>query len=252
MKELWLRITSFWVWIAIAILTILLVVMILILSPLYIFDTKRAIAHWIASVWGQGILFLNPLWKISVYGREHIQKGKSYVIVANHQSMGDIIVLYYLRTNFKWIAKSSIFKVPFLGWGMSLCGYIPLKRGQHGSIRDSFNDAATWIGRGVSVLFFPEGTRSADAKLTTFKNGAFKLAASTGTSILPVVITGTSNAIEKGSWVFSHKLHAVISILPPINVPQNDEANFSHLKDMTYAAIQAEIHRLEGITRGKC
>jgi 1-acyl-sn-glycerol-3-phosphate acyltransferase len=252
MKELWLRIISFLVWIAIAILTIFNVSMIMILSPLYIFDKKRAIAHWIAAVWGQGIFYFHPLWNIAVQGRENVHKGRSYIIVANHQSMGDIIVLYFLRINFKWIAKSSIFKVPFLGWGMSLCGYIPLKRGQHGSIRESFQDANDWIKRGVSVLFFPEGTRSPDAKLTPFKNGAFKLAAATGTPILPVVITGTRNALEKGSWVFSNKVNAAISILPPIAVSQNDETNFSHLKDMTYAAIQAEIHRLEGITRGKC
>ncbi|MBN1492762.1 MAG: 1-acyl-sn-glycerol-3-phosphate acyltransferase [Candidatus Omnitrophica bacterium] len=245
MKYFYLQVMSLWVWVVIAVLTVLDVLAIIILCPLYIFDKKRAIAHWLGSVWGRGILFINPLWDITVTGRENIQKNKSYIIVANHQSMGDIIVLYYLRTNFKWIAKSSLFKVPFLGWGMSLAGYIPLKRGQHGSIRESFQEAINWIKRGVSVLFFPEGTRSLDAKLAPFKNGAFKLAAATKTPVLPVVITGTSDALEKGSWVFSHRVHAAISILPPINVSVEDETNFAHLRELAHAAIQAELERLK-------
>ena len=127
--------------------------------------------------------------------------------------------------------------------------YIKLKRGKHGSIRDSFQDATDWIQRGVSVLFFPEGTRSLTSHVKPFKNGAFKLAAATKTAILPVAVTGTSEALGKGNWVFSHKVNAVVSILPAIEVAHEDEVNFAHLKEKASSVIQAELDRIESSSK---
>jgi len=234
---------SLGVWFGIALITVLFVFLIFVISPVYLIDRKRRAGHWLASLWGQTIVFFNPFWDVRIIGRENLDRKKAYVIVSNHQSMGDVIALYFLNTHFKWLAKESVFSVPVLGWGMSIVGYIRLTRGKHGSIRDSFQEASDWLKSNVSVLFFPEGTRSMTGEIGAFKNGAFKLARHCNMPLLPLVVAGTRDAIPKGSWVFRRKVNALISILPPI-FPQADE-EFSHLKEKAFTAMTAELVRLQ-------
>jgi 1-acyl-sn-glycerol-3-phosphate acyltransferase len=241
--ELAYKLISLTAWCGIALVTILDVSLIFLISPVYLIDRTRRAGHWLASVWGRAIVLLNPFWRVTVTGRENLDPRQAYVIVSNHQSMGDIIVLYFLRIHFKWIAKESLFSVPVLGWGMSVVGYIRLTRGKVGSIRDSIQDAKTWLMRGVSVLVFPEGTRSITGELGTFKNGAFKLALQCRMPLLPIVIAGTLDAIPRGTWVFRKKVHAVVSILAPIS-PQKDE-EFAALKMRAHTLMSAELLRLQ-------
>jgi 1-acyl-sn-glycerol-3-phosphate acyltransferase len=241
--ELAYKLISLAAWCGIALVTVLDVFLIFLISPVYLIDRTRRAGHWLASVWGRTIVLLNPLWRVTVTGRENLDPGQAYVIVSNHQSMGDIIVLYFLKTHFKWIAKQSLFSVPVLGWGMSVVGYIRLTRGKVGSIRDSIQDAKVWLTRGVSVLMFPEGTRSETGELGTFKNGAFKLALQCGTPLLPIVVAGTRDAIPKGTWVFRKKVHAVVSVLPPIYPLEGEE--FAALKLRAHALMAAELGRLQ-------
>jgi 1-acyl-sn-glycerol-3-phosphate acyltransferase len=236
------NIISLGIWFGIALMTVLFVFLIYVISPLYLIDRKRRAGHWLASVWGRSLVFLNPFWSVRVIGRGNLDKNKAYVMVSNHQSMGDIIALYFLRAHFKWLAKESLFSVPVLGWGMSMVGYIRLTRGKVGSIRNSIQDASDWLRKGVSVLFFPEGTRSLTGEIGTFKNGAFKLALQCHMPILPIVVAGTRDAVPKGSWVFQKKVNALISILPPI-FPRADE-DFSQLKMETFKSMSAEQARL--------
>jgi 1-acyl-sn-glycerol-3-phosphate acyltransferase len=125
---------------------------------------------------------------------------------------------------------------------MSMVGYIPLSRGSRGSIRESFEDAADWLARNVSVLIFPEGTRSATGEIQSFKNGAFKLALQANAPVLPIVISGTRDAIPKGTWIFRHKVDALISIIPP--VPPAIEESFPSLKQRVYESMAAELARI--------
>lgn len=243
--DLMYKLISLAAWCGIALVTVLLVFLIFLIFPLYSIDRTRRAGHWLASVWGRSIVLLNPFWKVTVIGRENLDPRHACVIVSNHQSMGDIIVLYFLNTHFKWVAKESLFSVPVLGWGMSLVGYIRLARGKVGSIRGSIQDAKVWLMRGVSVLLFPEGTRSMTGEIGTFKNGAFKLALQCGTPLLPIVVAGTRDAIPKGTWVFRKKVHAVVSILPPISA-QADE-DFSSLKMKAHASMAAELIRLQAL-----
>jgi 1-acyl-sn-glycerol-3-phosphate acyltransferase len=251
LPDLFYRLVSLAAWLGIAVATVLDVFLIFLIGPVYLIDKTRRTGHWLASLWARAIVLLNPFWKVTVTGRENISSKQAYVMVSNHQSMGDIIVLYFLKAHFKWIAKESLFSVPVLGWGMSVVGYIRLTRGKVGSIRDSIHDARAWLTRGVSVLVFPEGTRSMTGELGAFKNGAFKLALQCKAPLLPIVVTGTRDAIPRGTWVFRKKVHAVVTILPPI-FPQEDE-DFAALKARTHASTSSELLRVRpaGGSRGR-
>ena len=157
--------------------------------------------HRISQFWARMIELILPFWEIRVEGLEHIGRPGPYVIVSNHQSLLDIlIVLASLPLHFKFIAKSELFWIPFFGWHLWLARYIPLRRGDPESGRVCLAKAREWLRRDVSVLFFPEGTRSCDGEIQEFKPGAFKLAIEEKINILPLVIAGTRDAIPKDSW----------------------------------------------------
>lgn len=168
------------------------------------FDRQRRFGHWYAQRWGRAMLKVNNRWVIQVLGQENIVPGRPYVIVANHQGMGDILLAFCLDVHFKWISKRANFFVPFMGWFMYHAGYIPLVRGRRRSIEECMEKAREYLNEGVSVLFFPEGTRSEDHSIRPFKKGAFKLAIDAGVDILPIAIDGTRDVLPKHSWKFSN------------------------------------------------
>lgn len=187
---------------------------------------SRRMLHIVARLWGQGLIFFCPLWSIHVEGRENIRRGEHYVIVANHQSLLDIlVVLSGLPLHFKFMAKKELFSIPVMGWHMSLAGYIPIDRGKKESARDAVQSAKAWIHRKVSVLFFPEGTRSPDGQIQAFKAGAFKVAAQEKVSILPVIVEGTGDALPKHSWVFRKKSRFRLYIGKPLEAPASEDSS---------------------------
>ena len=196
------------------------------------FDKKRKAAHAQCYWWASLITKMNPYWDLAVSGLENIDKNQTYVVVANHQSLADIIILYRTRMQFKWVAKESLFKVPFVGWCMSLAKHIKLERGEFGSVKKVYREAASWLRDDMSVLFFPEGTRSETNRMNEFQNGAFKLAIKEKKPVLPISITGTRDAIPKGSWLFKTKVSFELKVLPPIDTAELQIADFSHLKNM--------------------
>ena len=129
---------------------------------------------------------------IDVEGREKVDPDQSYVIVANHQSMIDIYVLYgYLGIDIKWVMKKELRAVPFLGIACEKMGHILIDRTNTGAALDSINQARDKIAGGISIVFFAEGTRSRSGELKNFKKGAFRLAQELGLPILPVTIYNT-------------------------------------------------------------
>jgi 1-acyl-sn-glycerol-3-phosphate acyltransferase len=195
---------SLWIWFAIAFGTACMYVaalpVFLLSAPI---DRRRRFGHWYAQRWGRGILKLNNRWSVEVHGQERIPRNRPLVVVSNHQGMGDIMMAFCLDLHFKWISKRANFLVPFMGWFMFHAGYIPLVRGRKDSVEQCMRKARWWLDQGVSVLFFPEGTRSRDGVVKDFKRGAFKLAIDAGCDILPVGISGTLDALPKGTWKFS-------------------------------------------------
>jgi 1-acyl-sn-glycerol-3-phosphate acyltransferase len=166
------------------------------------FDPLRKVGHWYATRWGRLLCALNSRWSVEVIGKERVPSDRPLVVVSNHQGVGDIIAVYFLDLQFKWISKASNFYVPFMGWFMFHAGYIPLRRGRRDSIRQCMERARWYLDRGVSILFFAEGTRSRDGRVLPFKPGAFKTAIEGKFDILPLGIGGTMNALPKHSWKF--------------------------------------------------
>ena len=122
-------IRSVLIWIVGAALIIILFFVMAFLSIiLYPFDRKRKIVHAQCFWWADAVTALNPYWKVKVSGLENIDPHKTYVVVANHQSLADIVLMYKTKIQFKWVAKDSLFKVPVLGWNMQLARHIKLER----------------------------------------------------------------------------------------------------------------------------
>lgn len=211
---------SIFFWFLVSVLTILYSVAgLFLIAPLSLVVTResRNLIHSVAVLWGRSLLAVNPLWRLRVEGREHVTKGRTYVIVSNHQSMLDImIVLAGVSPPFKFMAKDQLFVIPFIGWHMAVAGYIPLDRASHESGRAALQKAREWLRKGVSVLFFPEGTRSLDGQIHDFKLGAFKLAHEERIEILPLVIDGTGDAVPKKSWYFEKTSPFFLSIGRPV------------------------------------
>lgn len=204
---------------------------------LFPFDKKRKIIHAQCFWWANALVGLNPYWNIRVSGLENIDGRKAYVAVANHQSLADIVVMYKTGMQFKWVAKESLFKVPFLGWCLSLSKHIKLTRGRFGSVKKVYREAAGWLRKDISVLFFPEGTRSDTDEMNKFQNGAFKLAIKEKKSILPISIDGTREAIPKGSWIFKTKVYGRLTVLPPIDTENFKPADFTRLRDIVRSKL---------------
>ena len=209
--------TSAVIWASVSLFTILLLlVMLLVTAVSFPFDTKRRRQHWLCFWWSDAVIGANPYWNVTVQGLEQIDHGRSYVIVVNHQSLADIVLLFQTRMQFKWIAKDSLFRVPFLGWCMSLARHIRLRRAKLSSIRRAYQAASAWIDGGISVMFFPEGTRSTSGEMRDFHNGPFKLALKKNVAVLPIAIHGTSNAMPKGKWFFNTDSAISLTVLPTL------------------------------------
>lgn len=229
---------SVFVWVASSILTVILYfVMLFFTVLLYPFDKKRTVAHAQCYWWSSAVIALNPYWTIETTGLENIDKSRKYVIVANHQSLSDIAIMYQIKTQFKWVAKESLFKVPFIGWSLSLAKHIRLERGKYGSIKKVYREAAYWLRNGMSVLFFPEGTRSETGDMGSFQNGAFKLAIKERVPVLPIALEGTGSAIPKGSWIFKTNTKARLKVLPAIETTGYQIGEFGKLRDLARAAL---------------
>lgn len=233
---------SLFFWVAcVFLLALLYLVMLFLLVFTFPFDKQRKILHRQCFWWSDAMIGLNPYWKVSVKGLEHIDPKRTYVIVANHQSLADIVVLFQIRAQFKWVAKESLFSIPFLGWCLGLCKHISLKRNNRTSIRDVYREAIAYLRSGMSVLFFPEGTRSETHEMNPFQNGAFKLAISEKVPVLPIVIKGTRNAIPKGGWIMSSRVFCELTVLEPIETAQLPHNDFSQLSEMVRSRMAEKL-----------
>jgi 1-acyl-sn-glycerol-3-phosphate acyltransferase len=180
------------------------------------FDPKLRALHLFTCFWGSLYTWVNPMWPVRVAGRAKIRRDEAYVMVANHQSLLDILVLFRLFVHFKWVSKIENFRIPLIGWNMRLNRYVELRRGDRTSVVQMLAKCRETLASGSSVMIFPEGTRSPDGRLRAFKPGAFVLAKSTGRPILPIVVEGTSRALPKRGFVLQGRHRIRIEVLDEI------------------------------------
>jgi 1-acyl-sn-glycerol-3-phosphate acyltransferase len=197
------------------------------------FDRRRVVLHVYSCFWAAFYIYCNPLWRLRVVGRDKLPWNGPAVIVANHASLIDVLVLFSLYRPFKWVSKAENFKLPFIGWNMTLNDYVPLVRGKRSSIVRMMDECRAHLGRGAPVLIFPEGTRSRDGQLQAFKDGAFRLASEVGCPVIPVAIRGTSDVLPKHGMVLRKRMQATVEVLDAIAPSTDAEA----LRDAAREAI---------------
>ena len=207
------------------------------------FDRDRYLAGRMFRLVGSTCVKLNPLWTFTTDGLRIRDPRRPYVAVSNHESYADIFLISHLPWEMKWLGKAQLFKIPFLGWMMWLAGDIPVKRGTRESIIAAMNGCRDKLKQRLSVMIFPEGTRSPDGALLPFKDGAFRLAIENSVPILPIVVAGTRRAMAKHTFQFQ-KTRAICRVLDPIETTGLTLADLQVLKQRTRDAIAAAKERL--------
>lgn len=205
-----------------------------------LFDRNRAVCHHVSRFWSKMIYRLCPWWRVEVSGQEHIVPGRPYVVVSNHQAMLDIPLLYVLPFNFKWVSKREVYKIPIFGWVLWMHGDVAIERGGTASTKAMFEKCEAYLDRGVSVVMFPEGTRTKTGQVNRFKEGAMLLARQSGADILPVVIDGTFDAVGAHGVTAPHTFQ--VRILEPIGADESARTPVKELRDRLNTRM-SEVHR---------
>jgi 1-acyl-sn-glycerol-3-phosphate acyltransferase len=168
---------------------------------------------------------------------------RPYVVVANHQSFVDILLISHLPWEMKWLSKESILKIPCVGWMMRMAGDIRLVRGQKDSIIAAMASMHDRLSKKVSVMVFPEGTRSKDGHVKAFKDGAFRLAIEAQVPILPMVVNGADTALVKGDWRLGVS-DAEVRVLEPISTEGLTLDDVPELRERVRDIIVAELAKM--------
>ncbi|NQV38842.1 MAG: 1-acyl-sn-glycerol-3-phosphate acyltransferase [Candidatus Marinimicrobia bacterium] len=187
-----------WLMINVVIWTMLLGTLGIIVS---IFEHRGRFMSWVAITWSKIILMISGV-PISVVGLENLDPNGHYIFAGNHESAFDIPLSFAgLPYQMVSIAKVELRKIPFFGWAMRAGKHIFVNRKDHEKARASLKEAKLSLKNNPrSILLFPEGTRSLDGKIHTFKKGGLALAIETGIPVVPIAMCGTSEVVTKGTW----------------------------------------------------
>lgn len=238
-----MKVTLFWlyqiyVWLVYFPLVILFT---LLFSALTILFATLVNPEWASRVfavtWAKTLAYLTPV-RVTVEGGEHAHRGQSYVVVINHQSQYDILVVYgWLQLDLKWVIKQELRKMPGIGLGCEKAGHIFVDRRNPKQASKAIREALARLGNGVGILFFPEGTRSLDGHLLPFKKGAFRLSNEQEIPILPVTLVGTRDILPARSLKpFPGSVRMVIH---PAIMPQGKDVD--QLMEETRSAISSAM-----------
>lgn len=241
----------FWLFMVVSSI-VLFPIALLLWATTVLFDRRLVLLHRFTCFWASLYTWLNPVWRVRIDGREKIAPNTAYVMVVNHQSLLDILVLFRLFTHYKWVSKIENFRIPCVGWNMSLNRYIKLRRGDRDSVEQMMAACEHTLAEGNSIMMFPEGTRSMDGRLKAFKHGAFTLAQRMRAPILPIIVEGTAQALPKRGFVLQgrHAIH--IRVLDAIPYPHfaqlSVEALTEHVRSMMAAELATGIGVGAGLT----
>ena len=224
------------VWTVLA--TIFLAVFAILISMV---DPTGKMPHIVARIWAKSILIAGRI-KVKVKGFSNIDPATPYIYMCNHQSNFDIpVLLANLKVQFRWLAKAELFRIPLFGNAMKRAGYISIDRKNRQAAIASLKTAATIIREGVSVIIFPEGTRSPDGRISPFKKGGFVLAIDSGVPIVPVILHGTHSIMPKKQLrIVPGKV--MMEIAEPIDLSEytinNKEALMVRIRDIICEAFE--------------
>ena len=208
-------------------------------------------SRYVASFWARFNAFIS-LMDVDIEGLARLDPTKSYVIVANHQSLLDIYALYgFLPIDIKWVMKKELRRIPVLGLVCELMGHIFIDRSRTEAALAAINAAADSLTAGQSIIFFPEGTRSVDGQVLPFKKGAFRFSIQTGLPLLPISLVDTHYRLPSGTTDLSAG-SATIVIHPPIPIDEGtDVTTLTEQSRKIIANTLNERQLPEGVSRVK-
>jgi len=188
-----------------------------------LFESRGYFAHWCARTWSRLILLTTGV-RVEVEGLERLVPGRTYVFVSNHQSIYDIPILFWsLPYQLRIIAKASLGAFPFLGWHLRRTGHMLVDRTRPDRTR-IFRWASRLTSQGLSLIVFPEGTRSRDGRVNRFKAGSFLVALQAGLPVVPLSIVGSRHVMLKGRLA-TYPGHVRLVIHDPIDTTHLEEAD---------------------------
>src|SRR5688572_19087790 len=242
------RIVSTWTWLAICLVTLLWLPL---LGLLYLFTIRSDPGRYLVGRWFRlsavTAAKLNPLWRFRTSGVRITDPRRPYVAVSNHESLADIFLISCLPWEMKWLAKEELFRIPLMGWNMRLAGDIPVGRSSRKSRIEALMQCRDRLDKRVSVMIFPEGTRSETGDLLPFHDGAFRLAIDAGVPILPLAVVGTRDAVAKGSLVFG-RADAEVRALDPIPTDHLTVKDVATLRDEVRERIRVAREEMKNGT----
>lgn len=205
------------------------------------FDRDRRALHAFVCHWCVAYLRLNPGWRVQVEGRERLPRGAA-VLVANHQSLLDILAAMALFHPFKFVSKVSLFRLPLVGWMMTWIRHVPLDRGRPHSTVAMLQTCRDWLRRGVAVFFYPEGTYGDGERMLPFRSGPFLLAIEEQVPLVPILIEGTRSVVAgDGPWLKPRGVVRVTVLEPRLPPKDADaEALADEVRDMYERRLQAQ------------
>lgn len=204
-----------------------------------LFDRKLRAVHQFSYFIAMSYFVVSPGWKIKVKGKENLVHNQSYLIASNHQAMLDIALLYAVPALFKWVSKKEVYKIPMFGWLLFFHQDITIDRGSTSSTKKMINDCIACLKKGISVMIFPEGTRSKTGSIGKFKEGAFLTAKMAKADILPVVIDGTGKVMS--SSFLPYKQTFFVHILPPISYEEYKTEKVGILSEQVEQMMKTEL-----------
>ena len=216
-----------------AVITILVALATIILSPIC---PNSRISYFPARFWARSICALSFV-RIKIRGMEKLDKNQSYIFMLNHQSWFDIFVVYgWLPFFFKWIMKADLRKIPFVGTACEAAGHIFINRESPKAAQESLKKAEETLRKGVSIVIFPEGTRTRDGKLGKFKRGGFKIATDLGLPIVPITLRGCFERMPRNTLQISSG-SIEIYVHEPIDVSKHTYEDIPELMQKTWNII---------------
>jgi len=205
--------------------------------------------HYCMRRWAKDNLWLSRA-KVEIEGLENIELDRPQIFVANHSGLHDILSLAaHLPIQFRWVAKKSLFKIPFMGWHMRRSGYIPVDRENPREAARSIMTAAKEISGGVNAIAFPEGTRSKTGALGEFHSGVFALCLRAEVPLVPVAVEGSYRVIAPKTLQVNPGTVIRIKICRPIDVTSYQKSEKKRLMEYVFAVINAALTELQSRRR---
>jgi 1-acyl-sn-glycerol-3-phosphate acyltransferase len=205
--------------------------------------------HYCMRRWSKDNLWLSRA-KVEIEGLENVDCARAQIFTANHSGLHDILSLAaHLPIQFRWIAKKSLFSVPFMGWHMRRSGYIPIDRENPREAAKTIIKAAGTIAGGVNAIAFPEGTRSRTGQMGNFHSGAFALALRAGVPLVPITLDGSFRVIVPKTFRVNPGTVIRIKIGRPIDLSSYPKTDKRKLMEDVFQIMSADLAELQSRRR---